>query len=100
MVLAVNTIIEGQGGLAAVREGKLAAYVPLPVGGIVSEEPVETVAESVRQFRSVMNGLGYHHRNGIMSLCTLSLLVSPELKISDKGLFEVPSQRPVALYEI
>ena len=99
MALAVNRIIVGQGGLAAVSEGTLAAYVPLPVGGIVSEEPVETVAESVRKFRSAMKRLGYHHRNGIMSLCTLSLLASPELKISDKGLFDVLSQRPVALYE-
>jgi adenine deaminase len=99
MVLAANTVIARQGGLAAVRDRALAAFVPLPVGGIVSEAPVEITAESLRVFREVMEGLGYRHQNGIMSLCTLSLLVSPELKISDKGLFDVSSRCPVGLYE-
>jgi adenine deaminase len=99
MALAANTVIAGQGGMAAVQEGKLTAFVPLPVGGIISEAPLETTAQSVREFRAAMSGLGYEHRNGIMSLCTLSLLVSPELKISDKGLLDVRSQRPVSLYE-
>jgi adenine deaminase len=99
MALAANTVIARQGGLAAARDGTLAAFVPLPVGGIVSETPVETTAESVRVFREVMEKLGYRHRNGIMSLCTLSLLVSPEMKISDKGLFDVSSRCPVSLYQ-
>jgi adenine deaminase len=99
MTLAANTVIARQGGLAAVRDGTLAAFVPLSVGGIVSEAPVETTAESLKTFREVMEGLGYRHQNGIMSLCTLSLLVSPEIKISDKGLFDVSSGCPVGLYE-
>jgi adenine deaminase len=99
MALAANTVIARQGGLVAVRDGAIAAFVPLPVGGIVSEAPVETTAESLRVFRAVMEALGYRHQNGIMSLCTLSLLVSPELKISDKGLFDVSSRQPVPLYE-
>jgi adenine deaminase len=99
MVLAANTVIAAQGGMAAVQKGKLKAFVSLPVGGIISEAPVETTAQSVREFRAALSGLGYEHRNGIMSLCTLSLLVSPELKISDKGLFDVSSRCPVSLYE-
>ena len=41
----------------------------------------------------------YVNNNEIMSISTLALLVSPELKISDKGMFDVKTQNPVPLIE-
>ena len=46
-----------------------------------------------------MVDLGYKNTNEIMSFSTLSLLVSPTLKISDKGIFEVKTQRHIPLFE-
>jgi adenine deaminase len=92
MVLAVNTLIEEQGGYVVVKEGKIAANARLPVAGILSEAPIEELAAAIRQVRQAMNDLGYVHKNVIMSFSTLSLPVSPELKISDKGLIDTASQ--------
>ena len=43
--------------------------------------------------------LGYKNTNEIMSFSTLSLLVSPALKISNRGIFEVKSQKRIPLLE-
>ena len=99
MALAVNTVIAEQGGYVVVANGKIAAIARLPVGGILSEAPVAELAESIRRVRAAMIDLGYNHTNVIMSFSTLSLPVSPELKISDKGLIDTAAQKIVSLFE-
>ncbi len=44
-----------------------------------------------------MKDLGYVNTNEIMSLSTLSLLVSPSIKVSDKGIFDVKTQTKIPL---
>ena len=66
---------------------------------MVSELPIKILGDQVRELRKQMRELGYVNTNEIMSFSTLSLLVSPELKMSDKGLFDVKSQALVKLFE-
>ena len=68
---------------------EILAEVPLPVAGILSEKTVQELGKEVEILREKMSQLGYKHYNPIMSLCTLSLPVSPALKITDKGLIDV-----------
>lgn len=99
MVVAQHKLIEEQGGYVVVRQGAITANVPLPVGGVVSEVPIDVLGGQVEKLRNEMRKLGYVNSNEIMSFSTLSLLVSPDLKISDKGLFDVKSQKMVPLFE-
>jgi adenine deaminase len=99
MALAVNAVIAEQGAYVVAADGKIAACAPLPVGGILSEAPIEELGESIRRVREAMIDLGYNHQNVIMSFSTLSLPVSPELKISDKGLIDTAAQKIVSLFE-
>ena len=99
MALAANALIDQQGGYIVVRRGEIIADATLPVGGIVSEGPLEELAESIRAVRTAMRDLGYVHIDEIMSFSTLSLLVSPRLKIGDKGLVDVETQTLVEPYE-
>ncbi|MGO8693483.1 MAG: adenine deaminase C-terminal domain-containing protein [Rectinemataceae bacterium] len=99
MALAANALIDRQGGYIVVRRGEIIADAPLPVGGIVSDGPLEELAESIRAVRAAMRDLGYVHIDEIMSFSTLSLLVSPRLKIGDKGLVDVETQTLVEPYE-
>ena len=69
----------------------------MPVAGILSEKSVEELGKEVERLRSSMKALGYKHYNPIMSLCTLSLPVSPALKITDKGLIDVAESKVVSL---
>lgn len=98
MVRVQNKLVEEQGGYVVSANGKIVANAPLPVGGVISTVPIAELGEQINQVRLQMQALGYHNTNEIMSFSTLSLLVSPELKISDKGMFDVKSQTPVALF--
>lgn len=97
IVTAANRIIELQGGICAVENSRVITEVPLSVAGILSEKSVQELGVEVKKLRKAMTNLGYKHYNPIMSLCTLSLPVSPALKITDKGLIDVAESKIVNL---
>lgn len=97
MTKTINRIIELQGGICCVENEEILAEVPLPVAGILSEKTVQELGKEVEILREKMSQLGYKHYNPIMSLCTLSLPVSPALKITDKGLIDVNQGKIVNL---
>ena len=97
MKLALNRVIEMQGGMAAADGGRIQAELPLHVGGILSDRPAKEVGASLARVREAMTGLGYRHYNPIMSFCTLTLPASPALKLTDKGLIDVKACKIVPL---
>lgn len=97
ILIAANRIIEIQGGICVVKNGEIKTEVELPVAGILSEKSVDELGVEVKELRKAMAELGYKHYNPIMSLCTLSLPVSPELKITDKGLIDVTESKIINL---
>lgn len=99
MVLAVNNLIDSKGGYIVVKDNDILAKLELPIGGIVSDEPIEVVGEKLGEVRSAMKELGYNHMNEIMSFSTLSLPVSPAIKITDKGLIDVKNCKVVSLFK-
>ncbi|MCY6482903.1 amidohydrolase family protein [Clostridium aestuarii] len=98
MAIAVNWIIENNGGYCVVKDGKIVAGVELPVGGILSEDSIDVLAYKLKKVREALKDLGYRHMNEIMSFSTLCLPVSPALKITDKGLIDVKKQKVVSLF--
>lgn len=97
MMIAANEVIRNQGGFYVVEDGKVIASLHLPVGGILTEEPLEKTAKEVEQLRKAMESLGYNHYNPIMSISTHSLPVSPALKLTDLGLIDVNEGKVVPL---
>ena len=83
---AVNTIISMKGGIAACGNEK--RFLELPVAGLMSLEPVNTVAKTHEKVQEYAHELGCTLKNPFMQLSFLALLVIPELKLSDKGLFD------------
>jgi adenine deaminase len=98
MAAAARWVIEHDGGMAAVRGETVLAGVPLPVAGIVSDQPISVVGPQVAAYRRVLGGLGFVHRSPIMALGVLTLAVSPELKLTDRGLVDVNAGRLVGLF--
>jgi adenine deaminase len=66
----------------------------------VSDAPLESLAADIGEVRKAMRELGYRHTDEIMSFSTLSLLASPSLKMSDKGLIDTRTQTVVESYEL
>ncbi|MHC9415593.1 adenine deaminase [Clostridium perfringens] len=99
MTIAANEVINSRGGYVVSKNNEVIAKLELPIGGIISDEPIEIIGEKLGEVRSAMRDLGYNHMNEIMSFSTLSLPVSPALKITDKGLIDVKKGSIVSLFK-
>ena len=84
---AVNALVESGGGIA-LCDGEAVQTLPLPVAGLMSVEPAEQVAQRYEELSSGAKALGSTLRAPYMTLSFMALLVIPELKLSDKGLFD------------
>ena len=98
MALAAERVRQLGGGMAVAEGGEILAEIPLPVAGLMSEEPMEVIGSQLREVQLALRRLGYRHYEPVMSLCTLSLPVSPALKITDKGLVDVAKGAVVPLF--
>ncbi|MBN3580800.1 adenine deaminase [Algoriphagus aestuarii] len=83
---AVNLIIEAKGGVSAVS-GDQEEILPLPVGGIMSASDGYEVAAAYTRIDRLAKEMGSTLNSPFMTLSFMALLVIPDLKLSDKGLF-------------
>lgn len=84
---AINLVIKNRGGLATVGESK-AQVLALPVAGLMSTLPAGEVANLYTQLDQQVKQMGSTLRAPFMTLSFMALLVIPEIKLSDKGLFD------------
>ncbi|GAA4573009.1 adenine deaminase [Planotetraspora kaengkrachanensis] len=89
LVRAANHVIGFGGGMALERPGHSVVALPLPVGGVMSDQPAERVARQTGELRAALIDWGWANANPFMSVSTLGLPVSPELKVTDQGLVRV-----------
>jgi adenine deaminase len=84
---AVNLIIEQTGGLSLV-DGEETHTIALPVAGLMSDLSCESIGAAYSIIDKKAKELGSTLRAPYMSLSFMALLVIPQLKLSDKGLFD------------
>ncbi|HEX6143983.1 MAG TPA: adenine deaminase [Geminicoccaceae bacterium] len=89
MAVAVNRLIELKGGFAVVAGGEVRAELALPLAGLMSLEPFETVRSALIELRAAARGLGCTLPEPFLQVAFLPLPVIPHLKITDMGLFDV-----------
>ncbi len=98
MFAAVKAVEAMKGGLACVRDGKVVAALPLPIGGLMSERPLAEVAAGWEEMRQASKKLGLRIDEPFMALSFLALPVIPDLKITDRGLVDVGRFELVSLF--
>jgi adenine deaminase len=86
---AVKQIEKMQGGLTVVADGKVIASLPLPVAGLLSAEPLETVAIKLANVEKAASELGVKLASPFSTLSFVALPVIPELRLTDLGLVDV-----------
>lgn len=86
MCKAVNLIIKAKGGIS-LANGNEEMVLELPIAGIMTNQAAEEVAVAYTKLDKRAKALGSKLRAPYMSLSFMALLVIPELKLSDKGLF-------------
>lgn len=84
---AVNLVIKNKGGLAVVTKDTERS-LPLPIAGLMSSDDGYKMAQNYLEIDRSAKGLGSKLTAPYMTLSFMALLVIPELKLSDKGLFD------------
>lgn len=89
MAVAANRLSEIEGGFVVVKDGVVLAELALPVAGLMSLEPFETVRDHLVDLRAAAASLGVTLEEPFLQLAFLALPVIPALKITDRGMVDV-----------
>ncbi len=91
MELAINTLIAQEGGVVLVADGEVLDAMPMPLGGIMSDQSGEWVKDKLITLHDKAQTELKINPNiePVMTLCFMSLAVIPEIKLTDMGLFDV-----------
>ena len=89
MAFAIARLAECGGGIVAVEGGRVRAECPLPVAGLLSDQPLDVVVSRSRACNDAAHALGWSGATPFLTLAFLALSVIPSLKITDRGLVDV-----------
>lgn len=89
MRTAAQAIREMGGGLAIAAGEQVLARLPLPVAGLMSDQPVAAVAAAYDELLAAAAELGSPLHDPFMAMSFMALEVIPKLKLTDKGLVDV-----------
>jgi adenine deaminase len=99
MALAANELADCNGGQVVVKDGRVLGKVPLPIAGLMSDQPAPMVAEQAGSVLRAFKECGCALNNPNMQLSLLALVVIPELRLSDRGLIDVTAFAPIPVLE-
>ena len=89
MAYAVNLIRENKGGFAVVsKEDGIEDTLELPIAGLMSDRDLDYVSAKLIALHDLVHDLGCELYAPFMTLAFMALLVIPNFKISDLGLFD------------
>ncbi|MGI5882932.1 MAG: adenine deaminase C-terminal domain-containing protein [Dethiobacteria bacterium] len=89
MALAVNRIVEMQGGIVVSAAGQILAELPLPIGGYLSNASIEELQRGSEKIQLAAAGLGFPFAAVNITLITLTTPAIPFLRICEDGLIDV-----------
>jgi adenine deaminase len=89
MAACARRLAEIGGGIVVAESGRVVEELPLPVAGLMSDQPLADVYERLRSMERRLAALGVTMAAPFMTLSFLALSVIPELKITDRGLVDV-----------
>jgi adenine deaminase len=94
---AIDLLVQNRGGLSVVNDSEH-VVLPLPVGGLMSVDDGYEIAAEYTRIDDIVKNMGCTLMSPYMSLSFLALLVIPEMKLSDKGLFDGKNFKFVDLF--
>ena len=98
IVKVLSLLQESKGGLAAM-DGAKEEHLPLPYGGLMSAFEAKEAAEKYKKLNEMAKSMGSNLKSPFMTMAFMSLLVIPELKIGDRGLFDGKRFEFTSLFE-
>ncbi len=87
--VALAELIAMGGGFCVVKDGVVAAKLPLPLGGLMSQSAPDALVTQLRALKAASRAVGCELSEPFLQLAFLSLPVIPSLKLTDQGLVDV-----------
>lgn len=98
ILTAARALAESQGGMAAAAGDTVLAHLPLPIAGLMSDQPIEWVRDRMEEMLRAAHQLGSSLHDPFMAMSFLALPVIPSLKLTDHGLVDVDKFQLVSLF--
>ena len=98
MAIAVNRIRELQGGAIVCEKGIIQAELALPVFGLLSTEPIASIAKKLDEIENAVARLGCPFPDPLLTLITLTGAAIPYLRICEEGLVNLKDGKTVGLF--
>jgi adenine deaminase len=98
MMTAARAVAKTGGGLSVANKQAVLAQVPLPIAGLMSDQPIEAVRAQMDEVLNAAHNLGAILHDPFMAMSFLALAVIPALKITDQGLVDVTKFQKVPLF--
>ena len=94
MLVAIDALTACGGGYAVVNHGEVAALLPLPIAGLMSDAPIDQVLGLQKRVLEAAHSIGVPTDcDPLHSLSFLALPVIPEARVTDEGFFDVTHMR-------
>jgi adenine deaminase len=95
---AIQELEKLQGGQIAVADGKVKAELPLPIAGLVTDQPLPRALKLIDDLNAAARALGCDLAAPFMALSFLSLSPIPSLKLTDQGLIDATKLQRTSLF--
>jgi len=89
MAVAANRVRELRGGIVIIDQGRTLFELRLPVGGIMSPEPLPVLANQTRELARLLKGMGFPFDDLHFTLGTLTWYFLPQLRLTSGGILDV-----------
>ncbi|MGD9817874.1 MAG: adenine deaminase [Desulfomonilaceae bacterium] len=99
MMVAAKKIAEMGGGMVVVRDASIMASLALPIGGLMSDRPITEVQSGLKNLGECAKLLGCKLEAPFATLSFMALTPIPEIKLTDRGLFDSLNFRFLSLFE-
>ena len=99
MEVAAIELVKSQGGKIVVNNGEVVSKLPLPIAGLMSDQPFETVLKQCHDLKEGVKKIGCNLEDPFMTMAFLSLSVIPDIKITDKGVFDVNEFKFIDIFD-
>lgn len=100
MYTAAVALIKAQGGKVVVKDGNILSEFQLPIAGLMSDKDFDFVLNKCEELNAAAHSIGCSIDDPFMTMGFLSLPVIPELKITDKGIFDTQKFDFVDIFDV
>lgn len=99
MAIAANNLLQSQGGMTVVKNGKTLSNLPLKIAGIISTDSFENVSKNFEEINSTIVDAGCKFKKPHLVPLFLPFLALPEIRILYGGIVDIKNRAYISPFQ-